>query len=248
MALRLIITRPQEDAEPLADELAALGVENLIAPLLSIKASGAETPDLTDVQALLLTSANGVRAFAHLSKERKVPMYAVGHASASAAREAGFENIEIGGGDVETLAALVCEKLDFRDGAVLHIAGSMMAGDLAGILGQSGFDYRRVQLYHAIKVTDLPRQCLIAIKDAQVDGVVLYSPRTAQAFMDLLKKAGLDNCTGQLLAFCLSEAIAARIIAHDWARVVVAETPDQAALIKSVREFVTPGNFTKPVR
>jgi len=248
MTLRLIITRPQEDAEPLADELAALGVENLIAPLLSIKASGAETPDLTDVQALLLTSANGVRAFAHLSKERKVPIYAVGHASASAAREAGFENIESAGGDVETLAALVCEKLDFRDGVVMHIAGSMMAGDLAGTLGRSGFNYRRVQLYHAIKVTDLPPQCLIAIKDAQVDGVVLYSPRTAQVFMDLLTKAGLNDCTGQLLAFCLSEAVAAKIVANDWARVVIAETPDQVALINSVRELVTLGNFAKTGR
>jgi uroporphyrinogen-III synthase len=245
MAMRLIITRPEEDAEQLADELAALGVESLIAPLLSIEAFKTETPDLSGVQALLLTSANGVRAFAHLSKERKVPIYAVGHASAWAAREAGFEKIKSGGGDVETLAALVCETLDFRDGAVLHIAGSMMAGDLAGILGRSSFDYRRVQLYHAIKATDLPPQCQIAIKDAEVDGVVLYSPRTAQAFVDLLTKARLDDYTGQLSAFCLSEAVAVKIVAYDWARVVVAKTPDQAALIKSVRELVTSGNFAK---
>ena len=79
MALSLIITRPQEDAEPLANELAALGVESLLAPLLSIEASETKMPDLTDVQALLLTSANGVRAFTHLSKERKIPKYAVGH-------------------------------------------------------------------------------------------------------------------------------------------------------------------------
>jgi uroporphyrinogen-III synthase len=124
----------------------------------------------------------------------------------------------------------------------------MMAGDLAGILGRSGFDYRRVQLYHAIKVTDLSPQCLMAIKDAQVDGVVLYSPRTAQAFVDLLTKAGLDDCTGQLSAFCLSEAVAAKIVAHDWARVVIAETPDQVALIKCVREFTNLGNFAKLVR
>jgi uroporphyrinogen-III synthase len=240
MTLRLIITRPREDAEPLAHELAVLGVESLIAPLLSIEAFESETPDLTDVQALLLTSANGVRAFAHLSKERKIPIYAVGDASARGAREAGFQNIESAAGDLKTLAALVGEKLDFRDGAVLHIAGSRLAGDLAGILGRSGFDYRRVQLYHAIKATDLPPQCLIAIKDAQVDGVVLYSPRTAQAFMDLLAKAGLDDCTGQLSAFCLSDGVAAKIAARDWARVVVAETPDQAALIKSVQEISDP--------
>ena len=245
MTLRLIITRPQEDAEPLADELAALGVENLLAPLLSIEVSGTETPDLSGVSALLLTSANGVRAFAHLSKERTMPLYAVGEASALAAKKVGFKNIESAGGNVETLAKLVCKKLDFRDGAVLHIAGSTMAGDLAGILGQSGFDYRRVQLYHAKAVKNLTPQCLIAIKDALVDGVILYSPRTARALMDLLIKAGLDDCTWQLSAFCLSEAVAAEIAAYKWARIVVSETPDQASLVKSVREFVTSGDFAK---
>jgi uroporphyrinogen-III synthase len=248
MTLSLIITRPQEDAEPLANELAALGVKSLLAPLLSIEVSGTKTPDLTNVQALLLTSANGVRAFTNLSKERKIPLYAVGHASALAAQKAGFNNVESAGGDVKTLAELVCEKLDFRDGAVLHIAGSMLAGDLAGILVQNGFDYRRIQLYHAKKVPDLPQQCLVAIKNTLVNGVVLYSPRTAKAFIDLLIKAEIDDSTLQLSAFCLSEAVAAKIVAYDWANIVVAKTPDQAALIKSVREFVTSDNFAKLAR
>jgi uroporphyrinogen-III synthase len=243
MTLSLIITRPQEDAEPLANELAAIGVESLLAPLLSIEALGIETPDLTGVQALLLTSANGVRAFTHLSNERKVPIYTVGDASAIAAQKVGFKNIESAGGDVVSLAELVCKKLDSRNGAVLHIAGSKLAGDLAGMLVQNGFDYRRIQLYDAKKVTDLPPQCLIAIKDALVDGVVLYSPRTAKAFMRLLVKAGIDDCTWQLSAFCLSEAVATKIAAYNWSRVVVAKTPDQAALIKSVREFLTLGDF-----
>ena len=248
MTLSLIITRPQEDAKPLANELAALGVESLLSPLLFIEESETETPDLTDVQALLLTSANGVRAFAHLSKERKIPIYAVGHASALAAQKAGFDNVESAGGDVETLAELVCKKLDFRDGAVLHIAGSKLAGDLAGILVQNGFDYRRIQLYHAKQVANLPPQCLIAIEGALVNGVVLYSPRTAKAFMDLLIKAEIDDCTLQLSAFCLSDAVAAKIVSYNWANIVVAKTPDQGALIKSVREFMTSDNFAKPAR
>ena len=248
MTLSFFITRPQEDAEPLANELAALGVESLLAPLLSIEVYGTKMPDLTDVQALLLTSANGVRAFTHLSKERKIPLYAVGHASALAAQKAGFNKVESAGGDVEPLAKLVCENLDFKDGAVLHIAGSMLAGDLGAILVQNGFDYRRIQLYHAKKVTNLPPQCLIAIEDALVNGVVLYSPRTAKAFMDLLIKAEIDDCTLQLSAFCLSEAVAAKIEAYDWANIVVAKTPDQAALIKSVREFMASDNFAKLAR
>jgi len=43
----------------------------------------------------------------------------------------------------------------------------------------------------------------------------------------------------------LSEAVAEKISAYDWAKIVVAETPDQASLVKSVKEFVTLGNFAK---
>ena len=100
MCLRLMITRPQDDARQLADELELLGVKYLIAPLLSIEVIKTKPPNLEGVQALLLTSANGVRAFANLSKERKIPIYAVGDASAFAAHKVGFEKNESAGGDV----------------------------------------------------------------------------------------------------------------------------------------------------
>jgi len=245
MGLRLIITRPQEDAVLLAHELEAIGVKHLIAPLMVIQESEEKPPSLAGVQALLLTSANGVRAFAHLSNERKLPVYAVGNASAMAANKEGFENIESAGGDVRDLAELVCEKLDFREGAVLHIAGSVMAGDLSGVLSQKGFNYRRLQLYHAKVVDNLPLNCVNAIKGSLVGGVVLYSPRTAKTFVNLLTKARLENYSKQLSVFCLSEAVAAQIVACKWKKIIVAKKPDQASLIRSVKEFVTLDNFVK---
>ena len=245
MGLRLIITRPQQDAEPLAKELETIGVQHLIAPLLSIEPSGEKPPTLKGVQALLLTSANGVRAFANLSKERKLPIYAVGNASALAAYKVGFENIESADGDVETLAELVCRKLDFRDGTVLHIAGSTMAGDLAGALTKKCFSYRRLQLYHAKAVNELPLNCITAIKNLSVGGVVLYSPRTAKTFMNLLTKAKLEDHSKQLIAFCLSDAVAGQIVAYDWRKIVVAKTPEQASLINSVKEYLTLCDYAK---
>jgi uroporphyrinogen-III synthase len=236
--MRLMITRPQEDAAPLATEMTALGVETVTEPLLTIETADTGAPDLSNVQALLLTSANGVRAFASISDERDLPLYAVGDASARAAVDAGFKTVESASGDVDTLADLVNEKLKPEDGALLHIAGSKVAGDLAGFLGQASFDYRRVQLYHARKARALSPHGLTMIKDGSVDGVVLYSPRTAESFVDLLGKAGAMDRAGHLTAFCLSDAVAAKLAGLEWGRVVVAKTPDQVALIKSVLEFL----------
>jgi uroporphyrinogen-III synthase len=236
--MRLMITRPLEDAEPLATELAALGVEALTEPLLSIETTAAGAPDLKDVQGLLLTSANGVRAFAALSSERSLPVYAVGDATARVARLAGFEKVTSAAGDVTTLAERVQEKCQPGDGVLLHVAGTKVAGDLAAMLTLAGYQYHRVQLYHASKATSLSPGGLDALKKGDLDGVVLYSPRTADSFVDLLTKAGAADCAGRLSVFCLSDAVAARAGTIDWAQVVVAATPDQAALIKSVMEMI----------
>lgn len=231
-----MITRPREDASGLAEALAGLGIETVIEPLLFIETLDTDAPVLTGVQALLVTSANGVRAFSALSDERDVAVYAVGDASARAAREAGFSSVTSASGDVDTLADLVAEKLNPEDGALLHVAGTKVAGDLAGRLEKAGFTYQRARLYHAAKAENLSGEGIQSIRDGNLDGVVLYSPRTAESFVELLEKAELGDSTHVMTVFCLSQAVAEKVGKLTWGQVVIAETPDQVAMIESVRK------------
>ncbi len=128
--MRILITRPIEDAKPLADALEERGIEVLIEPLLEIRHLEDAEIDLDGVQALLFTSANGVRAFAALSPRRDLKVFTVGDGSADAARQAGFPNVESAKGDVEALAALVVDRLKAEDGILFHAAGTVTAGDL----------------------------------------------------------------------------------------------------------------------
>src|SRR5260221_6904416 len=118
LRMRALITRPQEDATDLAAALTARGIEPLIEPLLEIKLIEDAKVDLDQVQALLFTSANGVRAFAALSASRDLPAYTVGEGSAAAARAAGFTHIESAGGDANAFASLGCGRLQPQDGVL----------------------------------------------------------------------------------------------------------------------------------
>jgi len=73
---KILITRPEEDAKPLADALAERGIASVIEPLLAIRTlpetAAPLAEDLAGVQAILFTSANGVRAFAELSHRRDI--------------------------------------------------------------------------------------------------------------------------------------------------------------------------------
>lgn len=173
---RLLITRPQEDAEPLAARLRELGHEVMIEPLLGIRFHDQPIPDLTGVQGLLFTSANGVRALARLTARRDLPAWTVGDASAAAAREAGFTRVESAAGDVTKLAALVTARCDPAAGALFHAAASVLAGDLSGLLEAAGFTVRRAVLYEACTATALTPACREALAAGTLDAILLFSP------------------------------------------------------------------------
>src|SRR6202000_2067728 len=136
-SMHALITRPLEDAKPLADLLSARGVDCIVEPLLEIVPHDDAEIDLDGVQALLFTSANGVRAFAAHSPRRDLKVLTVGEGSAEAARAAGFNDVTAAGGDVDALAALAKLKLDPKSGALFHGAASALAGDLQGKLEEA---------------------------------------------------------------------------------------------------------------
>ena len=110
-SLRALVTRPREEADSLIGPLATRGVEALIEPLIEIHFQVPEAFDLGGVQAILCTSANGVRALARASRERGVPLLTVGDATAARARAEGFGSVESAGGDVGDLARLAVARL-----------------------------------------------------------------------------------------------------------------------------------------
>jgi uroporphyrinogen-III synthase len=231
--MRALITRPQEDAADLAAALTARGIEPLIEPLLQIKPVENAKVDLANVQALLFTSANGVRAFAALSANRDLPAYTVGDGSAAAAAAAGFNHIESAGGDVNALASLAGDRLKPQDGVLFHAAGSVTAGDLAGTLEQAGFTVRRVPLYQAEAATSLSPETRMNLTLGGIDLVLLFSPRTAATFGALWRQAGSPNLD-RVCAICLSAAVAREIGELPWRDVFIAERPDLPSLLALV--------------
>lgn len=232
--MRVLITRPWRDGAGLAAALRAHGVDSIIAPLLNIHYWSGPPLDLHGVQSLLVTSANGVRALAAREPTRDLPVYAVGDATARTARRKGFQVVESASGDVAALAKLVRDKLDPAAGALVHVAGTQVAGNLAGMLTAAGFQYRREVLYEAHIPDRLPPTAARAVKEQTLHGVVMYSPRTAATFVDLIRKAELENECQNLRAFCLSQAVADQAGAVSWKSILVVAHPAQSAMVEAV--------------
>jgi uroporphyrinogen-III synthase len=217
--MRILITRPEEDAAEFAKALAEAGHEPVICPLLDIVFPPAPPLSFDGVAGLIATSRNGLRGLAHnlalhpIDGERgtalwRTPIFCVGDATARLAREMGFSLIYNGAGGARDLLPLIEAKAAPNDGELLHLGGERLAFDLPGALTPRGYRTRLEALYHTEAATFLPQAVVEALGQGTIGGVVLMSPRTAQIFMDLLWRHGLVGSHSSLVCYCLSQTVA----------------------------------------
>lgn len=221
--MKLIITRPHGDAAPLQAKLVALGHQCLLMPLLKIMPRAAVHVPAKFYQAICITSANAVAQTVSGVDPGDTPLYCVGPQSATAARAAGFQQVESQGGDVNGLTVFLENALSPVQGPILYLSGAETSGDLEGRLQAMGFAVDRVVCYDAMP--QHPGGLKAALSRAE--GVLLYSPRTAKLWVEALAKEGIKQ--PRLQHFCLSDRVAAAL-PQSWAR-SIAQTPDELSLL-----------------
>lgn len=230
--MRVLITRPLEDAEPLAAQLHARGYTTLVEPLIDIVFTDGPQVDLTGVQALLFTSANGARAAARRTPARNVPVLAVGPATAAAARSLGFVHVTESAGDgVDGLAATIRATRDPKAGALLHVTGSVTAGDLKASLAPQSFAVHVERLYEARAALSLSGALVAELEGGMIDAALFFSPRTAALFVTLIHAANLEAKCPKIRALALSPAVAKALAPLLFHAVEAAPHPTADALL-----------------
>lgn len=238
--MKIIVTRPSPDAERFAAELARIGADPALSPVMAILRRDSAI-DFEGAGAFAFTSANGVRAFAALSDVRTLPVFAVGPVTAEAAREAGFAGVSTANGDVESLAAFISQSKPAS--TVLHFAGSEQAGDLVEALARKGVKARRTVIYDAVEIEDLAPEAAATLADpGEKPAVVFFSPRSARLFLAQVKRAALQGRLKDCLALCLSDEIAAVIRAEKWSAIRVASSRGGEAMLRLVAEAISERN------
>ena len=231
LTMRALVTRPRGESEALAAALATRGIDAVVEPLMQVHFRAPSAFDLAGAQAVLCTSANGVRALARASGERRVPLFAVGDATASRAHAEGFTAVESAGGNVDDLVRLTAARVRPQDGPLLHVAGDIVAGDLVGALRARGFTIERSVLYEARPVAVLSPMAIDALRSGAVGFALFFSPRTAAIFARLTRSACVAECCRTITALSISPAADAALAGLRWLDRRTAERPDQPALL-----------------
>src|SRR5882762_4439564 len=132
--MAVLVTRPHPDAEATASSLRAKGLEVLLAPMLRFEPVAFHDDMDARYDAVIVTSANALRGIEpHLAGSRllKLPLFAVGGHTASAARHAGFGKVVPANGDATALRDLMLASVKAKElkkaGTLLYLAGADLA-------------------------------------------------------------------------------------------------------------------------
>lgn len=231
--MRLLITRPESDARRTAAALAARGHEVRIAPLLKIEAIAGANLGSPPWQAVLMTSANAPQAIAghaRLPELRALPVLAVGRRTAEAARAAGFTDVTSADGSAGDLARLVAGR--FSAGApLLYLAGSDRARDLAADVAPRGLAVRTIEIYRAHATEKFPSEIMAALRAGDIEGVLHFSRRSAEIFVQCAERAGVVAAALRPLQFCISAQAAEPLARAGADKIRIAAQPDEDALV-----------------
>jgi uroporphyrinogen-III synthase len=214
--VKLLVLRPEPGASATATRARAMGLEPVLTPLFDIIAVAGPPVEAARYDAVLLTSANGAcHAPAGLTG---LPCFAVGEASAAAARAAGFADVRTGTSDGEAAAAMIAQA---GLGRALHLCGR----DHVPLRGRGIAIERRV-VYAAEPVARPP-----------IEGPAVAMIHSARAGARLAELAGDRS----LIAVAAISAGAAAAAGEGWREMAVAAVPRDEALLELAAKLCNHG-------
>ena len=204
---RVIVLRPGPGASETLARARELGLDATAVPLFEIEAADWKMPEGA-FDGVLLTSANAVReAGDELQKLRGLPAYAVGEATAEAARDAGFDVAATGGDGVERLLGSI--EPDLR---------------LAHLCGADRKDYSGARQQITPVVVYRSRAIDADLGDVSGSVILVHSPRAGERLAKLVENRS------HIAVAVISEA-AADTVGGGWESVAVADKPSDEALL-----------------
>jgi uroporphyrinogen-III synthase len=227
--VKLLVIRPQPGADATAHRLRAAGHEANILPLFAIEHLAMKRVSADGYDAILLTSGNAARAAAHfLTCDHGLPVYAVGSATALALHKLSVPVAETGSQGIEALVRGAVSNGHHR---LLWLAGEDHT-DISHVAGAS-ID---IEIVYRSAAVDTPDAFGGFVTESDV--VILHSSRAAAHFASLCDALKLPREEITLATF--SNAIA-QSAGDRWASVIIADTPNDAALLKALqRHLVMP--------
>ncbi len=205
--MNILITRPLIDAEDLMGKLFSLGHKIIHIPTLQVKPVTNQKCDAKNYDAFIFTSANAIRNLKLLNEDKKKLCFCVGSITEKIVRQQGYSNTISAGGNVNALKNIILNSDFDKKKKIAYFCGDYISTDLDLDLKREGYLIDKVINYYSEKIVDLNNENEKILNKHPPDIIFVYSKRSAESFVELVKKYTLNGLMTGSRVLCISEKV-----------------------------------------
>lgn len=228
--MRVLLTRPIDDSQEIVQALRDKNVTVTLDPLMHVEYLPHPRIDFDKYQAVIFTSAYGIRAYHNNNYDQNGCFYVVGNRSAQIAQNFDLKEVISANGDVKKLSEKIISELSPNDGPLLYLSGVQIAGNLTEDLQRAGFNIKRMPVYKTIATNHFASETKKMLISGSFDYIPFYSPRSAIIFEELIESSDLQNTLASVSALCLSQNVGNKLKGRCWKQILIAKKPTQKDL------------------
>jgi len=230
--MNILITRPLIDIEDLMGKLFSLGHNIIHVPTLKISSAGLNPINPEKYNAFIFTSANAIRNLKLSKVDNKKLCFCVGSITEKIVRQQGFVNTISAGGTVNALKNIIInsENLDKKK-ILAYVCGDNISSNLDQELLEEGFRIEKIINYTSKKIDVLNEDTNKLIKSHPPDIILIYSKRSAESFIELMKKYSLNGLMTGSRVMCISEKVLSVFKKAGWKKIETFEAGDELTKI-----------------
>ena len=223
------------DAEDLIEKLFAYGHKIIHLPTLKISTIKKELVNPDNFDAFIFTSANAVRNLELTNVNKNLYCFCVGSITEKIARQAGFMNTISAGGTVNALKNLIMisDKVD-KNSNLAYFCGDNISYDLDLELIKEGIKIEKIINYSSEIISDLNNENKKLIENYPPDLIYIYSARSAESFVAIVKNYGLNPLVTQSTVMCISKKVANIFKSQGWKKIEIFNSGDEMLKLKDL--------------
>jgi uroporphyrinogen-III synthase len=231
--MNILITRPLIDSEDLMGKLFSLGHKIVHIPTLKISAANVGPVDEKKYDTFIFTSANAIRNLKLNNQDTSKICFCVGSITEKIVRQKGYNNTISAGGTVNALKNIILnsDQIDKKK-SIAYFCGDYISSNLDTELKNEGFKVEKIINYISEKITDLNEENNKIIKNHPPDIIFIYSKRSAESFIEIVKKYSLNGLMTESRVLCISEKVLGVLKKSGWKKLEVFQPGEELEKLK----------------
>ena len=231
--MNILITRPLMDAEDLMEKLFTYGHKIIHLPTLKISTVETELINSENFDAFVFTSTNAIRNLRLTNTNKSLHCFCVGSITEKIARQSGFVNTSSAGGTVNALKNLIMisDKIK-KNSNLAYFCGDNISYDLDLELKNEGLKVKKIINYSSEIISDLNTENKKLIENFPPDLIYIYSARSAESFIAIVKNYGINPLVTQSTVMCISKKVANIFKSHGWKKIEIFNPGDEMLKLK----------------